>query len=48
MLLQMPERTGRFLFFKIFLRLINKDLPGRKENPFWISGWDLVELMSSM
>ena len=46
-LLNIPLITGIFSLARTFFMLTINDFPGRNENPFWISGCDLVVLIIS-
>jgi pectinesterase len=46
-LLNIPLSTGRLASPKRFFKLLKNDLPGSKENPFCISGCDLVVFITN-
>ena len=46
-LLRIPLITGMLASVSTLRRFVTMDLPGTSENPFWISKWVRVELMTS-
>ena len=47
-LLKIPLTIGKVPSFATFFKFVSRYFPGRKENPFCRSAWDLVALMISI